>query len=196
MTPLFDDLPEPPLLIGLVGRAGSGKSTVAGLLAAEYGMLQMAFADPVLDMICALFEAADIDGAHAVERHLKEAPTALGYSYRHLAQTLGTEWGRHTLAPDFWVRVLARRANAVLAIGDSVVVSDVRYDNEAAWLTERGGVLVRVLRDDAEPVREHDSERAADTLPVSHTLYNSGSFATLADQVDRLMATLRARSPA
>jgi hypothetical protein len=95
-----------PLLIGLTGRAGAGKSTVASILSDQFAFFELAFADPIQNMVGTLFAEGGIDGAWMVERALKEKPTVLGFSYRHLAQSLGTEWGRG-LAPDFWLRIAA-----------------------------------------------------------------------------------------
>ena len=177
-----------PLLIGLTG--GAGKSTVARYLEDEVAFVQLAFADPIVDMIGALFNAAGVDGAWMVERALKEQPTTLGFSYRRLAQTLGTEWGR-TLAPDFWLRVAAQRLDKPHLQGESIVISDVRFPNEAAWLQARGGHLVRVVREFSPPVRPHVSEQHTDILLVTTELLNFGSRETLFDQVDRLVDTLR-----
>ena len=179
-----------PLLIGLTGRAGAGKSTVARYLEDQYACAEIALADPILDMIGALFAEAHIDGTWAVERILKELPTPLGFSYRQLAQTLGTEWGR-SLAPDFWLRVASLRLAAPHLQAENIVVSDIRFPNEAEWLTARGGVLVSVVRDITPPVRPHASEAHSDHLPVTTELLNFGSRETLFDQVDRLVDTLR-----
>jgi hypothetical protein len=180
-----------PLLIGLTGRIGSGKSTVAAFLQDEFAFEHVAFADPLVDMIGALFHAAGIDGAWMTERALKEQPTTLGFSYRHLAQTLGTEWGRLKLAPDFWLRVLRHKLDGPHMQGHNVVISDVRFPNEAELITQRGGVVVRVLRDQPYQARRHVSEAYTDDLPVTTELLNFGSQATLFDQVDRMVHTLR-----
>ena len=182
-------MPSNPLLSGLTGRANAGKSTVAHMLA-EYGFHQESLADPILNMLSALLAHANASPAWATERSLKEQPTTLGFSYRHLAQTLGTEWGRG-LAPDFWLRVLQQRLDSPELRDDNVVIPDVRFPNEAEFITARGGVVVRVLRDQAYQVRPHASEIHTDHLPVTTELLNFGSRATLADQVDRLITTLR-----
>lgn len=185
--------PTPPLLVGLCGAAGAGKSTVAAYLEHEHAFAQLALADPIVDMIGALFSAAGVDGAWMVERALKEQPTTLGVSYRRLAQTLGTDWGRQIVAPDLWLRVATQRLASPALQAENVVVSDIRFPNEAQWLQARGGVLVRLLRLEADlpAVQPHASEQHWLTLPATHELLNYGSVATLHEQVDRLVAGLR-----
>jgi hypothetical protein len=189
-------VPHVPLLIGLTGRAGAGKSTVAAWLEDEWAFHQVAFADPLLNMLGSLFADCGIGGEWMTERTLKERPTSLGFSYRQLAQTLGTEWARNTLAPDFWLRVAAHRLDSLAPHGDHVVISDVRFPNEADWLKQRGGVLVRVVRDITPAVHPHESEAHVDQLPVDTELLNFGSKDTLHDQVDSLLCTLRKRAAA
>lgn len=179
-----------PLLIGLTGPAGAGKSTAAQHLEEGWAFVELALAEPIRDMLAALFHAADIPDAWMTSRALKEQPTPLGFSYRHMAQTLGTEWGRSTLGPGFWLRLATLRLERPHLQGDSVVVSDIRFANEAAWLKARGGVLVRIER--AVPaIAEHESEQHWPELGAEHVIDNNGSRAALCDQLDALIHTLR-----
>lgn len=188
-----------PLLIGLVGRAGAGKTTVAQHLADEWAFEPIAFADPIQAMALTLFEEAGVDAAWALERVLKDKPAPeLGWSYRRIAQTLGTEWGRDLMGPDFWLQVAAHKVRVARMHQASVVISDVRFPNEAGWVIEQGGVLVRVLRPDLQPLpadaATHTSEHHAERLPVHHELPNGASIQTLCDRADDLVRSLRAHA--
>lgn len=181
-----------PLLIGLIGNAGAGKDTVAAFLEDEHAFERIGFADPMLDMVLALFNAAGVDGAWAIERSLKELATpVLGVSYRRLAQTLGTQWGRETITADLWLRIAGHALHQCRLQQHSVVVSDVRFANEAAWIKAQGGVLVRVQRHGLQPVAPHVSETELAGIAHDHHLDNNGSLAALFDQVDELIDHLR-----
>lgn len=174
-----------PRLIGLCGYAGSGKDTVRDLLEAR-GFSGFAFADPIRAMLRALLESNGICSGYMDERALKEAVIpSLDVSYRHMAQTLGTEWGRGCLRDDFWLRIAgAHMADAVYFAGaERFVVSDVRFLNEAEWVKQRGGVLWYVERTSAVPVRAHLSESEIARLTVDRVIPNNGTLAELADAV-------------
>lgn len=195
MTPLLT--PTQPLLIGLTGRAGAGKDTAGAYLEDQYACCAIALADPIRDMLCALLHHIDVDEAWLTERALKERPIpALGVSYRHLAQTLGTTWGRGCVSMSLWVRIAMHRVQQIHAMGSNAVITDIRFPNEAAWLHDMGGTLVRIERPDrSSEVRPHISEAHTDTLPAEHTLCNHGSVADLHQMIDTLMADLRGPLP-
>ena len=77
---------------------------------------------------------------------------------------------------------------------EHVVISDVRFPNEAEWIRARRGI-VRVLRQGPPIVRQHESESHADSITPDTELLNFGSLATLHDQIDR-MVEHRCASPA
>lgn len=181
----------PPQLIGLTGPAGCGKDTVRALLE-EHGYHGLAFADPIRQMLRTLFISNGISTSGMDERALKEKTIpALGVSYRHLAQTLGTEWGR-TAAPDLWLRLANSRiadvcADLVPEYQPSFVVSDVRFVNEAAWVLKRGGVIWRIDRPGVAPVRDHVSEQEMDLIGADATILNGGSIDDLRTQVAAML---------
>ena len=166
-------------LIGFCGVAGSGKSTAALRLESAHGFSRIRFAGPLKDMMAALGLTYD-----EVEGSAKEKPCELlcGKTPRQAMQWLGTEWGRDLLGPDFWARAWAR---AIEGHG-RVVVDDVRFENEAAAIRERRGLLVRIDRAGAgsETGGNHSSERLL--VEPDLVLVNDGDLAALNAAVDAL----------
>ena len=180
-----------PLLIGLTGLAGSGKDTVRAILE-EHEFLGFAFADPIRSMLRELLASADIDPACMDDRDLKELPIyqlssdGKPVSYRMLAQTLGTEWGR-SIQPDFWLRIAQSHIDGirVSTFGQlpDFVISDVRFENEANWIRAQGGVIWRIVRPGVEPVRSHASESGMEAIHCHRMIPNIGSIQDLRDTV-------------
>lgn len=169
------------LLIGLIGRARVGKDTAADYLCAHYGMTRYAFADPIKKMLAPVFG----DLFHAGDR---EQPISwLGKSPRQLMQTLGTEWGRKQVHPEIWL-LLAERF--ISASNCPVVISDVRFRNEAYWILSQGGSLIEIVRDDADSVNLHSSEMPDWGHTPRAVLNNNASIRQLHRSLDRLMTEL------
>lgn len=163
-------------LIGLTGHAGSGKDTAAAYLVQRHGFVQASFADPIRSMVQLFLEEAGLDHAWATERAMKERTIpSLGVSARGLMQTIGTEVGR-ALHADLWVRHLELRLGLATAqpVHDRIVISDVRFENEAAWVQQWGGKIIRLHRRQAGAVRSHASEAEILALPADVDLHNHG----------------------
>lgn len=181
-------------LIGLTGKAGSGKDTVAGLIEEQIrGAWGYAFADPIREMLDSLLIAlgeyeGDWDDRAWKERNI----AALEKSPRRLAQTLGTEWGRQLIHPDIWLRGAAAFVEKAEGYGDQVkciVVTDCRFENEASWIRGQGGEIWHILRPQITPVAGHASEAGIGILAGHDSILdNSGDFGHLAEQVKRALA--------
>lgn len=175
------------MIIGLTGLAGSGKDTVRTYLEDHQAFTGLAFADPIRAMLSTLFQQVGASDNWMTDRLLKEGTIpALGTSYRHLAQTLGTEWGR-AVAFDFWLRIAKARVATMLDAGvKRVVISDVRFFNEADWIHSIGGQIWRIERPGLEPVRLHSSELIWDIEP-DRVISNGGSVQDLQSFVDAVL---------
>ena len=175
------------MLIGLCGPAGAGKNTVAELLidSDRCSFHQMAFADPLYECISVI---TGISVAGLQKRDVKEAVIPwLGKSPRQMLQSLGTEWGRDSIHPEIWVRIAMERAVPHLATGRGVVVTDVRFDNEAQAIIKAGGEVWKVTRAgwqclDASTAA-HQSEAGVSERLIARTIDNSGSLDDLRRQL-------------
>lgn len=182
------------LLIGLTGAARSGKSTAAAELAAQHGFIHYAFAQPLKAMLAEglNLSAAQLDGAE------KEAPLPwLGKSPRELLQTLGSEWGRELVHRELWLRVARQNLDNLAECfpqAPGIVISDVRFEDEAAFVRERGGVLVHILRPDAPPVRAHASEAGVAIGDNDLTIHNDADLAELRERVLEAVQRVAARA--
>jgi len=174
-----------PLLIGLTGLAGSGKDTVRGVLERDHDFNGIAFADPIRDMLSALFASCGVSDEWMTERDLKERDIpAIGASYRKMAQMLGTEWGRQ-IDPNFWLKITEAKVKYINEIDSgAIVISDVRFPNEAEWIQSQGGMIWKIIRPGIESVREHASEALVNQLPYDWVIDNRGSIEELSHAAD------------
>lgn len=124
-------------------------------------------------MICQL--GIDMNDPYWQTRKEEIIP-ALGVSPRHMMQTLGTEWGRDLINRDIWITMAKHR---LLQAGEGMVIPDVRFNDEAAWIRKAGGRVVHLLRNSVTPVKEHSSEAGVTILPEDLVLLNNGSLEDL-----------------
>jgi len=71
-----------------------------------------------------------------------------------------------------------------------MVVSDVRFDNEARWVKEQGGILIELRRSASTQVSAHVSE-AGCTVQADHVIHNDGTIDDLYAALDEVMNCLR-----
>lgn len=192
-----------PSIIGITGKAGSGKDTLAAHFVSKYHCTRRAFADPIKELLNEKFgwemsqwddrewkERAAVLSADTVDvfepKYGYSAPQKprATWSPRQLAQWLGTEVGRNTFGQDCWVRVMERWARIHLGHEDRLVIPDVRFDNEAIWIRKMGGIIIQLHRPNTIPVAEHVSERGIDPDHIYMYILNDGTIEDLYKAVD------------
>lgn len=175
------------MLIGLCGPAGAGKNTVAEFLtdADGGGFVQFAFADPLYQCVSTItgFSVSQLQ-----DRAVKEAVIPwLGKSPRQMLQSMGTEWGRDSVHPEIWIRIAMERAGQHMAVGRGVVITDVRFDNEAQAVIAAGGEVWKVVRPGwrclADDAATHQSEAGVSDHLIARTIDNSGTLDDLRTQL-------------
>ena len=185
------------LIVGFCGKAKSGKDSAAQAISSllkSKGIFvrQMAFADPIRK-IGRIFDFPEIC---LTDQDLKENwmhPYLSGITPRKFMQLVGSEMFRNNLDKDVWVKHLVHKIKCIdedlvetetrklhsFTPSDSVkwspkgvvLITDVRFPNEAKAIRDLGGCIVKVNRlsicngDDNE-WRNHESEKFIDDLTV------------------------------
>lgn len=168
-------------LIGIAGKARSGKDTAAAYLVEKHGLVKYSFADPLKSGIRAMFGLTE----EHVNGDLKETVIPwLGTSPRRLMQTLGTEWGREIVRPDLWVLLAQRQWDHLkLATDDTfhcgMIVPDIRFEEEAEFIRRNGGQVIHLMRDELELVEAHKSEAGIRFQRGDWLIENNGTIEEL-----------------
>lgn len=172
----------------LIGKARTGKTTIANYTVVKKGGTTAAFADPIRAGILVMFGSLGLTPEHFEDDDLKEAVVPeIGLSPRQLMQRLGTEFGRNLVHPDIWIKVLkARNAEAIKA--NSLVVTDVRLPNEYQELKDMGFGMLHVQRPDAKQVSAHSSEQGVAIQADDSVIVNDSSLESLFSKIDLWLA--------
>ena len=120
-------------LIGITGPATAGKDTAAACLVHNFGFKRYALADNLKAAACYIFGVTDFDIPNRKETKVP----FWDKSPRELLQLMGTQAMRETFGPDIWVKSLTK--NIIDTHPQKVVVTDIRFDNEAEWIKKNWG---------------------------------------------------------
>lgn len=145
-------------LLGLLGPAGAGKTTVAKFLVERYGATRYALAAPLKTLAQRVFGFSDAQ-LYGSQADKDAVDPRWGVSPREALQRLGTDGCREVLGPDVWLDALFRRIHAERP--RFAVIDDVRFPNEARAIHAAGGRVWRFEREGVAipPDTSHRSER-------------------------------------
>jgi hypothetical protein len=174
------------MIIGLTGYARSGKDTVAKILVDNYGFTRVAFADKIREL---LHEVNPVVGTIRLNDIVDEYGWDIAKQkpeVRDLLQNLGVG-ARKLFGDKFWVH---QAMGSIAEAHPNIVVTDVRFTNEADTLKINGAQLWRVKRPGIEAINGHISESELDNYKVDKILHNGGTLEDLVDTVKKRMVGL------
>lgn len=196
----FHFLMSERLLIGLCGKAGHGKSTVANYLVEKHGFKELTVAYLLKKVACTLFDwnMTDLN----CDEFKQAIDPMWGVTRRKVLQRLGD-----VIREDIPKRLpeleqtlqfenlfLHRLAMEMKKIPKTIpiVISDIRFQQERVFLKEHQGYLVRIVRptktEQKNYISEQDSHHVSETeqeeFQVDHTIANAGSLESLYQSVN------------
>jgi len=168
------------IVIGISGKAHSGKDTVADRLIEKYGFTKMAFADSLKEM---------------VQHHYGFKKEELWTPYkteeiRRILQGTG-ELVKKLEGDDFWIYQLQKKI-VYRSMTDRwiprIVIPDVRFANEKRYVEQCSGITIGIDRPDREEIEfnpRHISETGLSKF--DYAVDNSEGIDQLNQKIDEIM---------
>ena len=177
-------------LVGITGKARSGKDTAGSFLVRKNGFHRMAFADPLKAAMAATF-GVPLEEFH--DDNLKdEAHPIWQMTRRHMLQ-YGADGLRGQFGQDLFTR---RWLNSYLPLAaqEHVVVTDVRSDAEASTIRELGGRVIRITR--AEQglngfASLHHTEQGVNPRLIHTVINNTGTVEDLHEKIETYLRSTK-----
>lgn len=153
------------MIIGILGQMRTGKSSLAREIKEqmegefEHGCFIYSFAEPLRAECAKIFF-----GNTGHSRQQWDAVEAANKELcRPILQAIG-EGRRRLNGRDYWVRFVASELGEEPTSQEHLIImDDVRHENEARWILESGGILIRLTAD-----RETLIERGASEERLAH----------------------------
>lgn len=142
------------MILGLAGSKGSGKDTVCSTISSildrvpgSPGVYRIGLADPLKESIAALFGVCPERIEELKNTRLKRVWFFDGWRIRRanmrtILQRGGTEAGRDVYGVDFWINLSI--PENLDHKGKLIVITDLRFENEAKRIIQLGGMVVGV----------------------------------------------------
>lgn len=161
-----------PPIIGICGKIGAGKDTFGQMLkeladrtrgageprVRRYEIVKFSTAlRRVLEVFTGL-SPQETSNAEGKARFVPEYDMTVG----RMLQVLGTDAIREHFHPDAWVIATFNSPEARSSPERGIIITDLRFPNEAREIHKRGGVIYCVVRPEGESERPAETGRSAD----------------------------------
>lgn len=153
------------MIIGIIGKIGSGKSTGAEFLSQEFGYEEYSISKPLKE-VAKIFGFSHNQVFGTQEQKLEIHPY-WGISGRTFLQKVGTDLFRNNIKnvlPEMkiedspWLEIFKLK---FIQNPKKYIVSDVRFEDEAEFIKKMGGIIIRINRN------EKGKEKGKETVHIS-----------------------------
>lgn len=166
-----------PLIIAFTAPKQTGKTTVCRSISVQHLCSTVSFAGPLKGFAQQFFDR------EYMNEKKEEVQPNIGVSYRDWAVATGDAW--RSLNKDIFLNLAGKECEEVALFMDpeaTILIDDLRYDNEGKWVKDQGGIIIRLCRDGIHYKMDHATEQ-----PINESLVD---FECHVDNVVELVSRL------
>jgi len=194
------------MIIGLVGKKSSGKTTITNYLVEKYNFIEYALANP-LKKIANIFGFED-EYLYTTEEKKNIIHPILNISSRQFLQKFGTEICRDILPKilpnmnlgetnNIWIMLMEKfiedrfmEVQFNNSQSNNIIISDIRFDDEAQSLLKYDNILFIYINRNILSNDTHISEQGIDYYEPNIIIDNNGSLQELYQDIDNKLKKL------
>jgi len=164
----------------IVGRARSGKSTIANYLSDKYHIPSFALGDSLKQLTFKLLSVFNISINSVHDLHDDNTKE----KYRAYLQQIGTECCRSVFGENIWCETLDKEISQL----NNWIISDVRFLNEYNYFTQKypDAITIKVVRD-FSIAASHQSELETKQIKTKYFIENNNTFDMLYENIDNIV---------
>ncbi|NIT13210.1 MAG: hypothetical protein GTN99_02900 [Candidatus Dadabacteria bacterium] len=183
--------------VGLTGQSRCGKDTLGSALFMNDGYTMFSFA---YAMKMAAVQIFDLDEEQVNGDKKEVFDEFWQMTPRTILQKFGTEAMRGVFGENIWVKILAKQIEMFWEDFDEesdIVITDVRFDNEAEFIRDNGGVVIRIIRDEGNKLSQdekaHASEAGVKDELVDFIIHNNDTKLAMYQQAEHFLQVVHSR---
>lgn len=150
------------MIIALTGYKGSGKNFAGDIITQSYAFKQIAFVDPVKSVIKTTFKL-DSDEQYDVFKRTEHSLMGSVIYGRDIVLNVGM--AMRQVNSDFTIDYANRFKD------QSIVITDLRFDNELDWCINNNAVVIKIINSQNNDV-DHISERGFNDDQCDYVMFN------------------------
>lgn len=166
------------MLIGLTSKARSGKTTMANRLTSQHNFVEISFAKPLKEMASRYFNIPYEELYGNKTEFSRRVLQGLGHCIREEVKS------------SFWLD----KAFESIKPSQHTVISDVRYLNEAKAIKKKGGILIKIERENCPSIEygtSHSSEMEQEQFVPDIVLFNNASEKLFISLIDKMVKEVK-----
>lgn len=184
------------IVIGITGKAGTGKDTVAEFIKNNERKTEIVSFAEKLKVVASIITGLDPSYFDSDNPDREKIHPKFNKSPRTILKLLGTDCVRNIIHEDVWLNHVKEKYCHIknkYPKQKFFVITDVRFNNEAAWVNSIGGTILQLERD--VPKRRqtdanHPTEHGIDSKYITRTIFNKETLEQLNDRVSELTTDL------